>query len=72
MPHVIIIAGPMIQYDIQKQEEDRIQKILDNPEVILQAFEEGVRSALLKHKQAGNSVCGWHDGKVVWIPPEEI
>ena len=62
----------MILHNAQKQEEDRIQKILDNPEIILQAFREDVRSALLKHKQAGNPVCGWHDGKVVWIPPEEI
>jgi len=31
-----------------------------------------VNHALLMHKRAGNSVAAWKDGKVVWIPAEEI
>ncbi|MDT4952582.1 MAG: hypothetical protein QOJ02_720 [Acidobacteriota bacterium] len=31
-----------------------------------------VNHALLMHKQAGNSIATWKDGKVVLIPPEEI
>ena len=31
-----------------------------------------VNHALLMHKQAGNSIATWKDGKVVLIPAEEI
>jgi hypothetical protein len=31
-----------------------------------------VGHALLMHKRAGNPIVAWKDGKVVWIPAEEI
>lgn len=37
-----------------------------------QALKQAVNEALLRHKQLGNSVAVWKDGKVVIIPPEEI
>jgi len=39
---------------------------------ILRALRQAVREALLDHKRAGNPVAIWRDGRVVWIPPEEI
>jgi len=36
------------------------------------AVQRAVRKALLVHKKLGNPVATWKDGKVVWIPPEEI
>jgi hypothetical protein len=36
------------------------------------ALELAVQDALWRHKQLGNPVAVWRDGKVVWIPPEEI
>ena len=36
------------------------------------AYERAVREALLKHKQAGNSVVVERDGKMVILRPEEI
>jgi hypothetical protein len=36
------------------------------------AMQRAVRKALLVHKKLGNPVATWKDGKVVWIPPEEI
>ncbi|HBS52161.1 MAG TPA: hypothetical protein DEA62_04175, partial [Coxiellaceae bacterium] len=59
----------MMQY---KDPEDYIQKMLNDPEKVAQILQKGIRSALLKHKQAGNPVCEGRDGKVVWIPSEEI
>lgn len=41
-------------------------------EEINKAFERAVREALLKHKQAGNPVAIWRDGKVVLLQPDEI
>jgi len=39
---------------------------------ILRALRQSVREALLDHKRARNPVAIWRDGRVVWIPPEEI
>ncbi|MEX2112730.1 MAG: hypothetical protein WD845_06060 [Pirellulales bacterium] len=36
------------------------------------AVKLAVRDALLQHKCAGNPICVWRDGKVVWIPADEI
>jgi hypothetical protein len=40
--------------------------------LIEQALVRAVRDALLRHKQAGNPVAEWRDGKIVWIAPEDI
>ena len=37
-----------------------------------QAHKLAIRDALLEHARMGRSVCEGRDGKVVWIPPEEI
>ena len=49
-----------------------IGEIFADDEVIDRALTEAVKDALRQHKRAGNPVCEWRDGKVVWIPPEEI
>jgi plasmid stabilization system protein ParE len=36
------------------------------------AIQAAVREALLQHKRAGNPVVGWRDGKIEWVPPEQI
>ncbi len=36
------------------------------------ALRLAVRDALIQHKRAGNPICVWRDGKVVWIPADEI
>jgi hypothetical protein len=35
-------------------------------------IQAGIQKALLKHKQAGNSVCGWKNGQVYWVEAENI
>jgi len=57
---------------IKKKHKDKIEEAFANPEKITQALTQGVREALLKHKQAGNPVVVWRDGKMVWLKPEEI
>jgi hypothetical protein len=52
--------------------EDRIQKILNDSAQLTQIIQAGIQAALVKHKQAKNPICEWRDGKVVWVPPEEI
>jgi hypothetical protein len=36
------------------------------------AIVKAVQEALLMHKRLGHPIATWRDGKVVWIPPEEI
>lgn len=52
--------------------KDKISLLLADREKISKALAQAVREALLRHKQAGNSVAAWRDGKIAWIPPEEI
>src|ERR1700679_2951919 len=47
------------------------EKAVD-PYLMLAAFRRAVRAAVLEHARAGRSVPTMRDGKVVWIPPEEI
>ena len=47
------------------------ERVEDIP-LILAAMRQAVREALLRHKQAGNPVAVWQDGKVVWVQPEDI
>jgi hypothetical protein len=39
---------------------------------ILRALRLAVREALQEHKRAGNPVAIWRNGRVEWVPPEEI
>jgi hypothetical protein len=56
----------------KRKRKDTIDEAFANPEKITQALAEGVREALKRHKQAGNPVVIWRDGKMVWLKPEEI
>jgi predicted ABC-type ATPase len=39
---------------------------------VLEAAGVAVKEALRDHKRAGNSIAAWRDGRVVWVPPDEI
>jgi hypothetical protein len=54
------------------QYRDRIDEALADKESIKAVVAAAVREAVLKHKLAGNPIVGMRDGKMVWIPPEEI
>lgn len=51
---------------------DRIEEAIADRDKITEALATGVREALKRHKQAGNPVVVWRDGKMTWIKPEEI
>ena len=55
-----------------QKNEDRIAKIMNDPEAVLKVLKSAINDALLKHKQAGNPVCGFKDGKIFWVNPEDI
>ncbi len=47
-------------------------ELFEDDDLIEQALGDAVEEALRDHKRAGNPVCECRNGKVVWIPPEEI
>jgi hypothetical protein len=44
----------------------------ENMAAIEECLNRAVQEALLDPKRAGNPICTLRDGKVVWIPPNEI
>ncbi|MEE9451946.1 MAG: hypothetical protein V3V61_04220 [Gammaproteobacteria bacterium] len=52
--------------------DSKIAEIFSDTDRLTEILQSGIDDALLKHKQAGNPVCEWRDGKVVWIQPEDI
>ena len=38
----------------------------------LEALKRGVRQELKIHKALGNPIAEWRDGKVVWIPADQM
>jgi len=49
-----------------------ISELLADHAATSEAINRAVREAVLDHARAGRPVCTWENGKVVWIPPEEI
>jgi hypothetical protein len=49
-----------------------LSDLIAESEAVEAAIQEAVREALLRHKQAGNAVAAWRDGKVQWIAAEDI
>src|SRR5438874_10852651 len=45
---------------------------LKDHSLIDRALARAVRDELLRHKQAGNPIAVWRDGRVVWSAPEDI
>ncbi|RJQ50181.1 MAG: hypothetical protein C4526_12380 [Nitrospiraceae bacterium] len=49
-----------------------IDEIFEEGTLVDEALRRGVQSALLRHKQTGNSIVVWQDGEIVWLKPEDI
>jgi hypothetical protein len=53
-------------------ELDPIDRAFAEGTLIDTALVEAVRAARKRHKEAGNPVVEWRDGKLCWIAPENI
>lgn len=51
---------------------DSADLLVQDDNIVEAALARAVRDALRAHKQAGNPVPEWRDGKVRWLTPEEI
>ena len=57
---------------MDSEQPRNIEEILTETDLADRAVRKAVREAVLRHKLLGNPIAVWRDGKVVWIPPEEI
>jgi len=57
---------------MDKKTEKTIDEIFQEGTSIDNALKQAVQAALIRHKQAGNPIVVWRDGKIVWIQSEEI
>jgi hypothetical protein len=46
--------------------------LFHDEQAIWDAFRQGARAALLRHKALGESIVIWRDGRVVEVPPDQI
>jgi hypothetical protein len=58
--------------DIYPYDPETLNQMLADTDVIEAAIRESVRDALIRHKRAGHPVVSWEDGRVVWIPADQI
>jgi hypothetical protein len=51
---------------------DTLAQLVAETAAVEAAIAASVEEALLMHKRLGNPVASWEDGKVVWIPADQI
>ena len=54
------------------EEAKDIDRIFEEGTAIDEALDTAVREALRLHRRAGNPVVIYRDGRIVWVPVEEI
>lgn len=57
---------------VKDKAEKTVDEIFREGTLIDNALKQAVHEAVIRHKQAGNPIVAWRDGKTVWIKPEDI
>ncbi len=57
---------------IHQYDAETTQQMLADADAVDAAIRESVREALLMHKRLGNPVASYENGRVVWIPADQI
>lgn len=58
--------------DIHPYEPKILNQMLRQAKAAEAAIQASVRDTLLEHKRAGLPVVTWQDGRVIWVPADEI
>jgi hypothetical protein len=53
-----------------KKDVNRI--LVEDGHLVDEALKQGVRDAMLRHKEAGLPVVIYRDGKTVWVMPQDL
>jgi hypothetical protein len=51
---------------------DRITELFEDGTAIHRAVRQAGLDALARHRREGRPAVVWQDGKVVWLPPDQI
>jgi hypothetical protein len=54
------------------ESEPTIDELFEDGHAIDEALRLAARDARRLHKALGNPMATWRDGRVVWVPPEDI
>ena len=57
---------------MKNDSEKSIPELMRDNDLLLTAMGEAVQETVREHKLLGLPIVIWRDGKVVWVPPEEI
>ncbi|MGP0066162.1 MAG: hypothetical protein ACLQGP_21495 [Isosphaeraceae bacterium] len=57
---------------MSQDETKDVGQIMLDTDLVEHALREAGIKALMRHKRLGTPIVVWRDGKVVWIPAEEI
>ena len=52
--------------------EKDVARLFEEGTSIDEALNAAVREAVLRHKQQGQPLVVWRDGKIVLLPPDEV
>jgi hypothetical protein len=57
---------------VGNEAETDIARLFQERKPIDEALNAAVRDAVLRHKQQGQPLAVWRDGKTVWLTPEQV
>lgn len=55
-----------------KPKKDISRIFAEDGDLILEALKQGVRDAMIRHKELGLPVVIYRDGKIEWVMPEDL
>ncbi len=61
-----------MQVDTKEERRRELAARLSDSDFIVKAVHEAAKRTLEDHIRTGDPIAGWRDGKVVWIPADEI
>lgn len=67
-----MVAHPRTSKPHRLTDEQRRDMFENGSHLIEEAVARGVALAIEDHRRAGNPIVVWRDGKIVWIPADQI
>lgn len=55
-----------------KPKKDIHRIFVEDGDLILEALKQGVREAMIRHKELGLPVVIYRNGKIEWVMPEDL
>lgn len=61
-----------MKYDVVPIDPETLAAMQAESEAVLEAIRESVREAVIRHKRLGLPMVSWENGRVVWIPADQL